>query len=124
MKKLIFIAGAYTAPKPEQVIRNVALAIRTALELGDLGFAFFCPHLFHFIECGAPGIPAEPRPYKFWTDIDDRMLICSDGLFRLDNASSGADLEVLKALDLTVPVFYSTDSLTAHFGPQPGAVTR
>lgn len=108
MKKIkIYVAGPYTKG-------DVALNVHHAIEMSDqllkLGFAPFCPHLFHFWHM------MFPHDYKEWLDLDNQFVGCCDALLRISGESSGADKEVELAGSLDIPVFYTIGKLVETMG--------
>lgn len=71
----------------------------------ELGFDVFIPHLtlfWHFIN---------PRPVEFWYEYDLRILTRCDALFRISGESVGADKEVTRAKELSLPIIYGGDDV-------------
>ncbi len=96
---LIYIAAPYT-------LGDVAENVRFACEIGDeilkKGHIPFVPHLTHFWHF------LSPKPWEEWLRIDNAILDECDALLRVGGGESkGADLEVQRAKDLGIPVYYS-----------------
>jgi nucleoside 2-deoxyribosyltransferase len=102
-RPLVYIAGPYTHPDP---VANTNIAISLASELIDEGLVTpVVPHLtllWHLVE---------PRPLEFWYEYDVAVLRRCDALFRIEGASSGADMEIDFAIAHDIPVFTSRDEL-------------
>ena len=98
MSKYIYIAGPYTSG---DVCANVATAMAAWHALADLGLFPFCPHLSHFLHM------QRQRPYFDWMAQDLAWLDLCDALLRLPGVSSGADVEVARAEELGLRVYYS-----------------
>src|SRR4051812_42814019 len=85
-RPLVYIAGPYTNPDP---VANTHGVIRLASEMIDEGLVTpVIPHLtllWHLVS---------PRPLDFWYAYDVALLRRCDALFRVEGASSGADMEV------------------------------
>lgn len=105
----IYVAGPYSKGDPAS---NVHIAIQTANQLADLGFAPYVPHFTHFWHIEFP------RPYHFWLDLDNQFLPCCDAVLRIPGESSGADKEVELAKQQDMPVFYSIEELKAYYAKQ------
>ena len=101
MKK-IFISSPYTLGDTGENVRNQILA---ADQLMTAGYTSFIPLLSHFqhLVC--------PRPYDDWLANDLEWLPVCNALLRLPGESAGADLEVAKAIELGIPVYYSIDDI-------------
>jgi hypothetical protein len=105
MKKpilFVYVAGPYSKPDPQ-------MNVEKAIDVGELvfaaGFYPFVPHSNHFWEA------RHPRPYLDWMRFDRAWLTRADALLRMPGESSGADEEIEAALRLSIPVFYSLESL-------------
>lgn len=96
----IYIAGPYTKG-------DVAQNVRTAIEAGDrilkAGHVPFIPHLTHFWHLLCPG------SYEQWITLDLEWLAQCEALIRLPGESAGADIEVDRAWELEMPVFYGIE---------------
>ena len=103
-RRWIYVSGPYTKGG---VGVNVRRAIQAGLQLRDAGLVSIVPHLFHLAEL------VEPRPYDYWLEWDLALLTRCDALLRLPGESPGADLEVLRARELGLPVFSSLDGAIA-----------
>lgn len=104
MKK-IYIASPYT-------VGDVAINVRRQLEaaglLIGLGHAPFAPLLSHFQHMFSP------QPYEKWIEIDLVWLRSCDAVLRLPGVSKGADIEVMEAIRLGLPVFNSVREIELH----------
>jgi len=101
-KKFVYIACPYTKG---DVAVNVNKAIHVANELADLGFIPYVPiwtHFWHLVT---------PRPYEFWTEMDLEYVRKCDCILRIAGESAGADNEVVFAMSLDIPVYYSIAEL-------------
>jgi hypothetical protein len=110
MKKRIYIASPYTNGDN---LENIRIQLDTFKLLIDKGYTPFAPlwsgfqHLVH------------PMSWEQWMEWDLQWLICCDGLLRLPGKSKGADLEVKKANEAGIPVYYSIDEI-----PKPNKSTE
>ena len=99
----IYVAGPYSKG-------DIAVNVRKAIEAGDklaeLGHIPFVPHLTHLWHL------VSPKPYDFWLKLDITILEqWAEALIRLPGESKGADMEVARAKELGIPVYYSLDDL-------------
>ena len=96
----VYVAGPYTAPTPEGVVRNVEVAIDAANRLLDAGLWPYVPHLSHYLHA------RKARDYEAWLGLDLAVLGRMDALLRLPGESRGADREVFHMTEvLARPVF-------------------
>jgi len=99
----IYIASAYTKGDVAINVRNVILV---ADELVKRGHTPFIPHLTHFWHL------LSPKEVEFWYEYDNSFLdYWAEGVLRLDNESSGADKEVIRAKKRGIPVYFDIDGL-------------
>lgn len=104
--RLVYVSGAYTAPTPEQVAENVALAKRIGYLVQDIGHEPLIPH----ISCPPP---RESCPRAVWKRAMRsclvQMLRC-DAVLMLPNwrESRGARVERWVARRQGIPVFEHT----------------
>ena len=100
--RYVYIAGPYTRDDP---VINTARVVDVADYLMICGYIPYVPHLtlfWHF---------KHSHSIKFWYDYDLAWLEKCDCLLRLPGESSGADKEVMRALELGLPVYLSLDEL-------------
>lgn len=100
--KFVYVASPYTKG---DVAVNVRNNIEAANRLAELGFVPFVPLLTHFWHM------MFPHPYEFWCEQDMEWLERCDCILRLPGESRGADVEVERACELGLPVFYSVEEL-------------
>lgn len=103
-KPRIYIAGPYSVG---DVAQNVARALAMADWLAREGCAPFCPHLSHFFHL------LHPHPWHFWIEQDLEWLRCCHALVRLPGESQGAEVEVVQARALGLPVFEAAGDVAA-----------
>lgn len=99
----VYVAGPISSD-PLMGTRNAVLAGSALIERG---FAPFIPHLssyWHMIS---------PHPYETWMELDFAWIPTCDVLLRLPGKSAGSDREVALAKSLSIPVYYSLDTLFA-----------
>ena len=98
----VYVAGPYTKG-------DVAINVRAAILAGDkliqAGHAPFVPHLCHLwhLLC--------PHDWELWLIYDLQWLDVCDCLLRLPGESAGADLEVKRAKELGIPVYFTIESV-------------
>ena len=98
----IYIASPYTLGSQTENVRTQLDAFKFLI---TEGFTPFAPLLSHFIEL------VHPMSWEKWLEWDFEWLGSCDYLLRLDGESKGADLEVAKAREMGIPVFYSFQEL-------------
>lgn len=102
----VYVAGPIT--KGDQFL-NVRNAILVADDLLFSGMSPFVPHL-----CSLWHIVA-PQDYERWMSYDQEWLEVCDVLLRIPGESSGADREIVQAMDLGIPVYYDLQALIIDF---------
>jgi len=100
----VYVAGPYTHG---DVDANVAAAMAAADALIRAGFSPYVPHLWHFQHV------AHPQPYAVWTAVDLVWLEGCQALLRLPGYSPGADMEVVAASKMGIPVFDSLEDVVS-----------
>lgn len=98
----IYIASPYSIG---DVGKNVRTQIEAANKLMDMGHNPFVPLLAHFQHV------VLPRTYEDWLRHDLVWLPCCDCVLRLPGESNGADIEVQKAKELGIKVYYSIEEI-------------
>src|SRR6266704_1380889 len=102
----VYIAGPLTGD-PVTMEKNVQAAMRAGCELMMLGYQAFVPHSSYFMVEFAKKFHLYVPTWEDWITLDLAMLNTFDALIRLPGLSNGADLEVARAKELKIPVFYS-----------------
>lgn len=102
---LIYISGPYTASTKEGCEKNTYDAIDAAIEVNKKGHLAFVPHLSHWHDLRAKDRGVE-IPWQHWIEVDLRLLIACDALLYL-KPSKGADIELAKAKEIGMQIFYS-----------------
>ncbi len=105
MKK-VYISSKYSEGDKDT---NVQAQVTAGNLLIDRGFNPFVPLLTHYLD------KDQPRPYNYWLGALIEWLKLCDCLLRLEGASPGADIEVMMAKRLGIPVFYSIEELLSHY---------
>lgn len=102
-RPLIYVAGPVTGD-PFGCVRQAARAWTSIREAGGVPFL---PQLSVLHEM------VDPHPYEEWLAYDFDVIRHADALLRLEGQSSGADREVVFALELGLPVFSIIPDLVA-----------
>lgn len=103
MPLLVYIAGPYTHPDP---VDNTRIAMEVADQIMNSGHAIpFIPHLTLFWHMH------QPRPIAEWYAYDLEILGRCDALLRIPGASTGADAEVMFAMQRHIPVWDDLDTM-------------
>jgi len=102
----VYIASPYSKGDTGE---NVRAQLDAFDQLIDLGFIPFAPLWAHFQQL------KYPRTYTEWIAWDLEWLPMCDCLLRLPGESHGANIEIEKARDFEMPVFYSIKELVAFF---------
>lgn len=101
----IYVAGPYTKG---DVVENVRNAIVIGHHLRRLGHLPYVPHLSHFWHF------LIPQKIEYWYKLDMEWLEVCEAVFRIGGESTGADMEVQRAQELGLPVFYSLEDLQRY----------
>lgn len=111
--KRIYVAGPYSAPNVMDVFNNMRRGIRKSLDvlLSGMGFSPFCPWLdYHFTLMLRNGEELKVEDYyaysMAWLEVSDAVLVMEDY-----EHSKGTMLEIARATELEIPVYYSIDAL-------------
>lgn len=107
----IYIASAYSAPTEAERLANTYRAIDAGIRLRQKGHIPFIPHLCHWWDARAieQGIQFT---WKDWMDYDDVWLAECDAFLYL-SPSRGADIELARAKELGLRIFYSVEEVEA-----------
>ena len=93
----VYIAGPISSDPFEGVHRGMAAAKRMFLD----GLAPYCPHWDAFLF-----IPHTDEAWNAYMEWDLEYVALCEAVYRLSGESKGADLEVERAEELGIPVFY------------------
>lgn len=103
-RPLVYVAGPYTRPDP---VFNTHTAVWEAEELQSTGIVTcLVPHLSLLSHMIAPH-----NDIDHWYEHDLATLARCDALYRMDGDSTGADAEVVFAIERGLPVFHSREML-------------
>ena len=109
--KRIYIAGAYSADNVVSVLDNMREGMRLATKVFLLGYSPFVPWFdFHFqlMLRGNEKLTVDDY-YRYsldWLEVSDAMLLVPNF-----NTSKGALLEIKRADELKIPIFYDISGL-------------
>ncbi len=95
---IVYISAPYTKGDVCENVRRACLAGDELLKKGHIPFIPHLAHLWHLIS---------PHPWETWIQIDIALLERCDAILRLDSDSKGADLEVKRAKELGIPIYYN-----------------
>lgn len=109
--KRVYVAGAYSADNVLSVLDNMRRGMRTATEVLLSGYAPFCPWLdFHFQLMLRDGETLTVQDYYeyslAWLKVADAMLVLPNS-----EKSKGTQAEVMTAMELQIPIYYSLEEL-------------
>ena len=102
MKKWVYIAGPYTKGDVVMNVQAIILVAEKVIEAGFHPIVLHLNHLWHLIS---------PHEYRFWMDYDEELLRKCDCLYRVAGESKGSDSEIVLAIELGLPVYYSLREL-------------
>lgn len=103
-KLYVYLSGPLTTGT-QNVMANIAEAMRVGRELRKLGYGVYIPHLGYFWEVAYPG----EWNYDNCLEYDADWINKCDALYRLPGQSTGADREVNYAISDDIPVLHSID---------------
>lgn len=98
-----YIAGPISADTHEGVMQNVKVAEEITVKLIEKGHYPYTPHLLLHLDCPI-------RDWDFWMNFDDQWLQQCEALFYIA-PSKGADIELARAKELGLQIFYSLDEV-------------
>jgi len=101
----VYVAGPISKG---DVFDNIVRAIKWGRRLVHDGFAPYIPHFdgYMFAWDDGTGNNTEAISWNGYLEWDLEWVAASEAVFRLTGESKGADLEVAKATELGIPVFY------------------
>lgn len=111
-RRVIYVAGAYSADNVLDVLDNMRIGIETGAELFRAGFSPFIPWLDHHLCLMTDKkFLTVSMFYQYSMDFLER----SDAVYLVDNPrnhkSSGTQKELDKAMELGLPVFTNKTDL-------------
>ena len=119
----VYIAGPISRG---DLVANINQATEAFVALAKAGFSPMCPHWSVYSKPARRGaVPDDPHAvychatiqgndlmtHADWLNVDLPWVEVSDAVLRLPGASSGADLEVVRAGEKGIPVFGSVADL-------------
>jgi hypothetical protein len=105
MKFAVFVSGPYSGDTKA----NIKKAMDVADKIINLGGLPLVPHLWYYMD------KQHGRDYETWFNLALDLLDRADCLYRMPGESPGADKEVQKAQELSIPIFYSLEDLEDAF---------
>jgi len=110
---LIYVAGPLSGQDGSiGKLSNVVRAVEMGEQIYHKGHFTYIPHLTVFQHKIIRRLYPDYKPtYDRWLKHDFEILSRCDALFRIDGDSKGADKEVVEAIRLNKPVYYSLDDI-------------
>ena len=105
----IYVASSYSAPTEAERLANTYRAIDAGLAVYRKGHIPFIPHLCHWADARATE-QGQPLTWEDWMAIGDAWLKQCDAILYLA-PSKGADIELARAKELGLRIFYSVEGL-------------
>lgn len=107
---LIYVAGPISAPTFRGVLDNANKGIDAGIQLIRKGHIPFIPHLSVWANVRAQNYFDAEISWNEWMRVDDAFLQKCDALLFL-GSSKGADLELARAKELGLEIYYSVDEV-------------
>lgn len=106
----VYVAGAYSANNVLDVLKNIGRGQHYAAELFMAGFAPFCPwHDKEYVIHNWDKEMTVDMFYKYslaWLEVSDWVFVAPEW-----ENSTGTKMEIEKAKELGLPIFYSLDDI-------------
>lgn len=112
LRPRVYVAGPISKGDLRENIRR---ATDAGIELMRLGYAPLVPHLTCYMGGDTPEVLPLGTSQEDWYESDFPWVAVANAVLRLPGDSIGANKEVLLALSLGIPVFYSMDELLEGF---------
>ena len=106
---IIYVSGPYSEDTEEQILFNVNQAIFYGIEIMRKGHNVIVPHLSHYMEKQAQEF-AGGFSWDRWMAQDLALLEKCDAFFFV-GPSKGACVELERAKELGLPIYYSLDEV-------------
>lgn len=104
----VYIAGPLSGSGDREAnVKNAIVAGKVCIQNG---LAPLIPHLTHYVD------PDDSLTHQVWLAVDLPWVSVADALLRLPGQSKGADMEVERANEAGVPIFYSMHDLLQSSG--------
>lgn len=109
--KRIYVAGAYSADNPLEILDNMRRGINKSIEVFAAGLSPFSPWLdfqFHLMRNDNQRFTVQ-NYYDYsmnWLEVSDAVLVVEGW-----KNSRGTKAEIARAEELDIPIFYSLDDL-------------
>jgi hypothetical protein len=107
---IIYVSGPYSSDTEEGRLANTINAIQAGIGVMQKGHYSLIPHLSHFTDRYARDIMRVNFTWEQWMAQDLAFLEKCDAILYLAS-SKGADIELAKAKELGLQVFYSLDEV-------------
>ena len=107
----IFVSGPYSAETKEERERNALKAVDAGIRLLKRGHTPFVPHLTHWMDTRALELGYE-FSWQHYMDYDDEWLQECEAILHL-GSSKGADIELSRAKELGLRIFYDEAEIPA-----------
>lgn len=119
---LILVAGPYlsgTDGDPDRIAANLAALEAWSLPIYERGHLAVVGEWFALPIIRAAGgmVPGDAIFKAYQYPVAHRLLAHCDAVLRIPGASAGADLDVARARDLGLPVYYCIDEIPAYDHP-------
>lgn len=92
----VYISGPYTNGNKLENVKQAIVAAEQVVAVGGVPYVPHLTHLWHELS---------PHDWEYWMDIDMAWVQDCDMLWRLPGESKGADIEVLLAKQIGIPVY-------------------
>lgn len=109
--KIVYISGPYTAKNVVGVWKNVLTACKVGVAIRKKGHFPLIPHLYNDFDEIAEAMD-EHFSWQDYMDMDLAFLERCDALYFI-GPSKGANIELQRAKELGLPIYYSLDEVEA-----------
>ena len=110
----VYVAGKYSDDNVLDVLGNISKGLNIGKDLLLMGYAPFCPWLDHQYVLQMDNEERKSLTVKMfhdyslaWLEVSDCMLVLPE---RIEN-SRGVQAEIKRAIELSIPVFYSLNDM-------------
>jgi hypothetical protein len=108
---ITYVSGPYSADTLDGKLQNTQTAIDVGIELIRKGHTVIIPHLSHYTDMRAQEKDID-IPWSEWMRQDLAILEKCDALYYIA-PSRGADIELARAKELGLKIYYSLDEAEA-----------
>ena len=111
MKPLrIYVSGPLSADTDEGMFENCQRAVDVGIQLMQKGHYALIPHLSLWTNVRAEVKHGVTFDWDWWMKLDLDLLECCEALYYI-GSSRGADIELQRAKELGLKIFYSLDEV-------------